>query len=327
MDFQRLDDCFFANSQAKHTLAALISGGRISHGILLTGERGLGKKTFARIIAAAVLCMGQQAPCLHCTSCKKVLSGNHPDVTLYAGDAQKARSFHIDTVRELRRKALFKPGEADTKVFILANCDAMTVQAQNALLKLLEEPPENTVLILTAASRDALLETVLSRVSEIRLQPLEPQECAQRLCALHPDKDVRQCEDAARLSAGNFGRAQELLLDENAGRAAELAMQVLSAAVQSEYAVLLALNSAQGDRTLFVQVLDRLILLCRDILAAKLGAPTSLSGERIPNEILRVLTRAKAMRVLESIQQAQRMLLQNAQQPLVASWLCTKICA
>lgn len=324
MNTLRLNECFYANQQAKQTLAAFIDGGRIVHGILLTGERGLGKKTFARLMAAAFLCREQDAPCLHCVSCNKILAGNHPDVITYSGDGEKVRSFHIETVRELRRKALLKPNEAAIKVFILANCDTMTAQAQNALLKLLEEPPADTMFILTAASRGALLDTVLSRLTEIRIQPLDTEECAERLLMLHHDIDKQRVEEAARLCGGNLGRAQDILLNNDPMVPAKLAMGVLNATAQNEYALLLALGAAAGDRTLFVQMLDRLMLLCRDILAAKLGSHTTLTGETLPPQVLSGITRAKAMRMIESAQTAQRMLLQNAQIPLVASWLSSR---
>ncbi|MFA9381874.1 MAG: ATP-binding protein, partial [Acetanaerobacterium sp.] len=122
MDIRRTDDYFYANEQAKLTLAALLSGGRIAHGILLTGEQGLGKRTFARLMAAAFLCKDSTRPCLHCTSCKKALAGSHPDVIIYTGEG--AKSFRVDTVREIRRRALLMPNESDAKVFILANCES-----------------------------------------------------------------------------------------------------------------------------------------------------------------------------------------------------------
>ncbi len=323
MNTQRLNECFYANQQAKQTLAAFLDGGRIVHGILLTGERGLGKRTFARLMAAAFLCREQDSPCLQCASCKKILAGNHPDVITYSGDGEKARSFHIDAVRELRRRAQLKPNEALVKVFILANCETMTAQAQNALLKLLEEPPADTMFILTAASRSALLDTVLSRLTEIRIQPLDPEECAERLCALLPDMDRTRAQEAARLCGGNLGRAQEMLISDDPMVPARLAFGVLNAAVQNEYALLLALNGV-GDRTQFVLMLDRLMLLCRDILAAKLGSHTTLTGETLSPEIADAVTRSKAMQMITSAETAQRMLLQNAQIALVASWLCSR---
>lgn len=325
MDTARLDECFFANRQAKETLAAFINGGRIVHGLLITGERGLGKRTFARLAAAAFVCGHENPPCLSCHSCKKALSGSHPDITVYSGEGAKARSFHIDTVRELRRKAMLKPNESARKVLILAGCDTMTVQAQNALLKLLEEPPEDTVLILTASSRDALLETVLSRLSEIRLLPLTQPECADALLRLHPELDRPRAEEAAALGGGNLGRALELFGPDAASSVTQLARAVVEAAAQGDYALALALHAAAGDRTLFAQMLDRLMLVCRDILAAKLGSASMLSGEVFSRDVLGAFTKARVMRTIDCAAQARRMLLQNAQPSLVASWLCAHL--
>jgi DNA polymerase-3 subunit delta' len=290
------------------------------HGILLTGERGLGKQTFAHLMAAAFLCKTAKSPCLHCPSCKKVLEGNHPDVITYVGEG--AKSFHIETVREIRHKAMIMPNEADTKVFILANCESMTWQAQNALLKLLEEPPEHTMLILTANERGALLETVRSRVAEIRLLPLAPVECAQRLGALSPNKTAEECLAAARLCGGNLGKAKAMLAEENGMKATDIARGMVNAAMDNQYTVLLEARALSDDKKLFIEVLHRIASLCRDILASKLGADSCLSGEEAPHS---AWTRQHTMQVILSAQKAEQMLLQNVSQPLVVNWLCTKL--
>lgn len=320
MSTQRINDYFFGNDEALHTLAALLSGGRIVHGILLTGEKGVGKQTFARLMAAAFLCKEAERPCMKCQSCKKVLEGNHPDVLTIIGEG--AKSFHIDTVREIRRKASIMPNEGDCKVFILANCESMTAQAQNALLKLLEEPPEHTMLILTANERGALLDTVCSRTAEIRLQPLSTEDCAQRLKETYPDITTDECLTAARICGGNFGKAKAMLADESGMKALNIANAVIKSASENQYAVLLAARDLNDDKKLLLEVLHRLELLCRDILAEKIGSKTSLSGEGISQN---AWTRSHTMQVIASCQQAEQMLLQNVSQPLVVSWLCTKI--
>ncbi len=320
MDTQRLKAHFFGNDDALQTLAALLCGGRIVHGILLSGEKGLGKQTFARLMAAAFLCKEADAPCLHCPSCKKVLEGNHPDVISYVGEG--AKSFHIETVREIRHKAMMLPNEADAKVFILANCESMTAQAQNSLLKLLEEPPEHTMLILTANERGALLETVRSRVAEVRLQPLAIKECAHRLQERFAQKSAEDCLAAAKICGGNLGKAQAMLADEGGMKAVGIVSAMIKAAAENQYAVLFEARALSDDKKLLLEVLHRLQLLCRDILASKLGAENSLAGEEIPQN---GWTRSHTMQVIVSAQRAEQMLLQNVSQPLVVSWLCARL--
>lgn len=113
----------------------------------------------------------------------------HPDIIVYSG-GDRARSFHIDAVREARQEAYIRPNEAERKVFILENAQNMTVQAQNALLKIIEEPPANVVFILTCENKAALLQTVLSRVSVVTLDL--PREAGDPGIAEQAEKILRE---------------------------------------------------------------------------------------------------------------------------------------
>lgn len=155
------------NIRAESALAACLSGGRLSHALLVEGMDGT--LSFAKKIAAALVCeSGADKPCGECGQCIKAEKGIHPDILIYSG-GERARSFHIDSVRELRREAYVRPNDAAAKVLILENAQNMTVQAQNALLKIIEEPPGAVTFILTCENKSVLLETVLSRVSVFSL--------------------------------------------------------------------------------------------------------------------------------------------------------------
>lgn len=154
-------------SRAETTLAAYLRGGRLPHAILVEGHADT--ISFAHKIAKAALCRSEEdKPCGTCKDCRKAEKGVHPDILVYSG-GESAKSFHIDTVRKLRQEAYIKPNEAEGKVFILENVQNMTVQAQNALLKIIEEPPYGVTFILTCENKSALLVTVLSRVSVFSL--------------------------------------------------------------------------------------------------------------------------------------------------------------
>ena len=98
---------FCYNKRAQETLAAFVNGGRFPHALLLEGPEGSGRRTFAREIAAALFCRGEHKPCGSCNQCRKVLEQNHPDVEYYGGDGSR-RSFHIDTIRQLRQMGVFE---------------------------------------------------------------------------------------------------------------------------------------------------------------------------------------------------------------------------
>lgn len=152
--------------------AAVLRGGRLPHAILVEGPLSSENAAFARKIAGGMLCRNEDRPCGTCRDCVKICREIHPDVLVYGGDGT-ARSFHIDTVRKIRQEAFIRPNEAAGKVLILENAQTMSVQAQNALLKIIEEPPANVTFILTCENKASLLDTVLSRVRVFSLDPIE----------------------------------------------------------------------------------------------------------------------------------------------------------
>lgn len=172
------------NKQADETLAAYLHGGRLPHALLIEGPEDSPKAEFAARVARGALCTAERSerPCGLCRDCVKAEKGIHPDILSYGGEddanathgtggaAKKgARSFHIDTVREIRKQAYVQPNEAEAKVLILRDVQDMSVQAQNALLKIIEEPPRGVYFVLTCLNKASLLETILSRVAVIAL--------------------------------------------------------------------------------------------------------------------------------------------------------------
>lgn len=154
-----------------HVLKSHIKRERLAHTYLLTGEKGSGKEELALGFAQALNCLEQRYfEACECPSCRKVKTKNHPDVQWLGGE-DKVRSIKIESVREILNWASLKPYEGRWKVFIILNADKLTLDAANALLKVLEEPPPQTVFVLAVESRSYLLDTILSRCFEIRLRP------------------------------------------------------------------------------------------------------------------------------------------------------------
>lgn len=125
------------------------------------------------------LCTAPQGerPCGRCLACDKVERGIHPDVLMLTG-GKGSRSFHVDSIRRLRQEAYLAPNEGRMKVFLLLDAHTMTVQAQNALLKVIEDPPQASLFVLTVRSRRQLLPTILSRVVTFSLEAPSPEDCA-----------------------------------------------------------------------------------------------------------------------------------------------------
>lgn len=269
---------FFGNEQIKKTLSGLIDAGRIPHAILIDGPAGAGKKTLARIIAAAVVCDSkEERPCTKCRQCQNAFLDIHPDINFYEGDGA-SHTFKVDTVRKIRLDAFVKPNDAAMKVYILADAENMTEQAQNALLKILEEPPKTVVFILTCDSRAHVLETVLSRTQCISVAPVSEAEAKEALLSQCENLSEEDAGRAAKISGGNIGRAK-MMLDEGFSFIADFFKEFVKAWCSSDiYAFLRLSGKLEKDSSLFESFLDILPILIRDASVLKVSSNSALSG-------------------------------------------------
>ena len=150
------------NEKTTLTVKNFIKEGRIPHAILIVGDSGTAKQSLADFLATAIVCGKSEAPCGECDNCRAASTKNHPDITVIAPEDNK-KSIAVDQVRELRKETFIKPHKADKRVFVIDNADTMNASSQNALLKVLEEPPESVMFVLIAENKAAFLDTVISR--------------------------------------------------------------------------------------------------------------------------------------------------------------------
>ena len=202
-------EALLGNEQLKENLSAAKRKGRMSHFYLLSGPRGSGKHTLADLIAAAMLCKESDAPCGVCRSCRKVLGGNHPDyITI---DDPSKKTVPVDLIREARADIFVRPNEGEKKIYLFPRAQDMGIPGQNALLKVLEEPPAYGVFLLLTDNPEKLLPTVRSRCVELKLRALPEALLRKTLAAEFPDADGDRIAAAIMRSGGYLGQARELL--------------------------------------------------------------------------------------------------------------------
>jgi len=197
------------NERLKENLTASLSRGHISHCYLISGPRGSGKRTLARLLAAAILCKGSGRPCLTCNPCRKVMAGIHPDFITVEDPEHKTVAVKI--VRQMREDVFIRPNESDYKIYLFPQ--ELGIEGQNALLKILEEPPKHGVFLILTDNPEKMLPTVRSRCTELKLQGLNRKELHRQLRQDFPEAGQADLEAAILRSGGFLGQAREILTE------------------------------------------------------------------------------------------------------------------
>lgn len=205
MGFEQL----LGNQRLKENLLSGIRRGRTSHFYLISGPAGSGKKTLARLLAAAILCQSSEKPCGACTACRKVTADTHPDLITVTDPDHK--NVAVKIVRQVRDEMFIRPNEAEKKIYIFPQ--ELGLDGQNALLKVLEEPPPYGVFMLLSDNPEKLLPTVRSRCTELRLQALPEDILRKTLLQTYPEASRDDIDAAIARSGGYLGQAK-LLLEE-----------------------------------------------------------------------------------------------------------------
>ena len=295
------------NSRLKEQLSRRGEGRGLSHAYILSGPTGSGRHTLARLLAAAMVCSGARTkPCGLCAPCKKVLSGIHPDVTVITG-LEAGKPINVGQIRDLRADAHIRPNEGERKIYLLEGADRMRAEAQNAMLKLLEEGPKYAVFLLLAENGGGLLQTVRSRCEELELTPVPLKECVSWLESRFPDRSGREIEQAALDCQGILGRAVETL--EGAGEAVRNRNELAARLAE-------AMETA-GESDLFAaaMVLDKYpkedIGRLLDALETRLVARLAVSQQR-----------RRLMRSVELVRTLREAAAFNVNSGQMAGWLC-----
>lgn len=193
------------NEKNKKILEKAINLKKMSHSYIFWGTEGIGKKIIAKEFAKQILCLGDNKPDCKCKSCIEFDSENNPDFQLINSENDKIK---IEQIREMQRKIAEKPIISHHKVYIIDNADRMTPEAQNCLLKTLEEPPEYIVIILICSNENNLLSTIKSRCTRLHFDKIENSEILDYINKNEPDKKISP--NIIEFAQGSIGKALKL---------------------------------------------------------------------------------------------------------------------
>ena len=268
-----------ADNDAIGLLDRSIQQGRVTHAWLLTGPQGVGGMALAREFAQALLCEAERGrPCGECKQCRRVASGHHVDVLIISPAA--TGSIGIEAARDLQAAANLQPYEAKGRVIIIDDADALTREASNALLKVLEEPYPNVTLILVTANEEAIPDTVRSRCQIVPLRPIPFDRVAEAL--RESGADDADAERYARLSGGRLEFALSLLSDTTPLDARRAALDEILAARSEPVAERLRragkmADDFYADRQRLLARLETWMSIWRDALVVAAGAPEDIA--------------------------------------------------
>lgn len=253
----------------KEHLKNSIATGQINHAYIINGERGSGKEFVAKIFARALECEEDGVePCEQCHSCMQALSGNHPDIKVLIHE--KPNTISVEDIRtQINSDVQIKPYGDGYKIYIINDAEKMNVQAQNALLKTLEEPPKYVVILLLTTNEQMLLPTIRSRCVSLNMKPVENQQLRKYLMEKQKIVDY-QADICIAFARGNLGRAKMLAASEDFDNIKREAVAVLKNIKAMEVdEIVTAIKGFSEFKLSISDFFDILTIWYRDVLMYK----------------------------------------------------------
>ncbi len=313
------------HDQIKEHFKKAIEIRKISHAYLLNGEAGMGKKSLAAAFALTLFCQGEgKKPCLDCHACRQVLSNNHPDLIYVTHE--KPASIGVDDIREqINESILIRPYSSSYKIYIVNEAEKMTVQAQNALLKTIEEPPDYAVILLLATSQEAFLPTILSRCVQLKLKPLQDTIVKKYLMEKLQIQET-EADTFTVFARGNLGRAISIAASEEFRTLQQEFLNLLKNIYKTDISEMLdEIRKIKEEKLDFGEFLNFAELWYRDILLDKATQDTGLLIFKEEHSAIRKISDKSSYRnlekVLDGIKKARIRLNSNVSMELTAELL------
>lgn len=335
----KLSDIIGHNEQVEHLIKAYRSD-RLAHAYLFYGPDGIGKKSVARALAQYIFCENKDLPaesgqkrdhdsdsCSHCAPCRKISADNHPDLIAILPEKSVIK---IDMIRELQHKLNFGKYDAKYKFCIIDEADKIRVEAANALLKTLEEPAKDTVIILVTAKINTLLPTIISRCQKVRFNPISVGEIKGELIRRYA-VDSDEAEIIAAFSQGSFAK---ISLD-NFSDIIELRRSLVKKIKEVSLSNLSGIINysseiSNSDKEYLVETIEIIKTFYRDASMIKSGMTDYLINKDIVNDINRIalsMTHSELFEKVNIMSQIQSSLMANVNKKLALESMLIELCA
>ncbi len=272
-------DILFGNEALKSTLRGFASKRAFPNAFMISGTEGSGKSTAALLFAMAIACKSETRPCGKCPSCRKISEGISPDV-ITVGLIKDRKTIGIESVREITDSAYILPNDLDVKIYVIKDAEKLTVQAQNALLKIFEEGPKSVYFILLTSAPSQLLPTVRSRAPEIKTEVFTDKKLTGLLtenvkkASELASKDEAALKKIVSASGGSYGKALAILEGKNkkTPQLIKKAENIVSLLGEKDGAhLMLALLDESSERENYASVLSLMQNALRDLAMVKKG--------------------------------------------------------
>lgn len=299
----------YSKDNIKQLASSMKNSGRFSHGFILTGEPGSGRKTAAKYLAMARLCASPASdgtPCGVCRECRRIENDSHPDVKWLEGDTASG-GYSVAHIRDTVADVYVMPNDTDAKFYIIPDGEKLLAAAQNAFLKIVEEPPEYGYFIFTAKSPSAFLPTIISRTVTVGVGECTHEECIAALTDMgkYSEEDILRAASACR---GNIGKCVSYLEKGDMYELCTAVQDIAAALISSDSYTVLKILSSRKNREDFRTVLNMLDCVIRDSAVIQImGSRTAVTGcaENASETLASMITRDRAQKLHEVITEAE----------------------
>lgn len=305
---------FIGNEGTVEILRQMLKSGKLPHAIMLEGDEGLGKHTLAHKLSRAILCDDSAEGCGKCRSCTLFSAGTHPDFSVWSPGSNNL--IRVDDIRALRKRAFERPDRGEKKVYLIENAHCMNREAQNAFLKILEEPPSYVVFILLAVSSGAFLDTIISRCTVFHITTPSYKEAFGYIQDKFPEREKSEIDEALAECDQNIGKTILRLQDEDASEIHRTAAELMTLiGGRRGYETLKILHKFERDSAglqgLISTLSSRASLELRNLAGGKTARHT--------------LSRRDLVNIIDSLSEANAYLKQNVSPSIVVTRLCAAL--